>query len=65
MNDQERAEHQRNMNAAFGWIAAGAVVVVALLFMFMSPTDRVASNGKSMTAGQSTTGQSTTGQGSR
>ena len=59
--NHDRAEHQRNMNAAFGWAAAGAVLVVALLFMFTSPTARVASDG-SKTA---TTGQSTTGQGPR
>jgi hypothetical protein len=55
--NHDRAEHLRNMNAGFGWIAAGAVLVVALLFMFTTPTARVASDGNSTTAGQSTTGQ--------
>jgi hypothetical protein len=59
--NQERAAHLRNMNAGFGWIAAGAVLVVALLFMFTTPTARVASDGGKT----ATTGQSTTGQGSR
>ena len=49
------------MNAGFGWIAAGAVLVLALLFMFTTPTARVASDDSK----SATTGQSPTGQGSR
>ena len=56
--NHDRAEHLRNMNAGFGWIAAGTVLVVAMLFMFSTPTAQVASDGsKSAITGQSTTGQ--------
>ena len=60
-SNHDRTEHLRNMNAGFGWIAAGAVLVVALLIMFSTPTAHVASTGGNST----TAGQSTTGQGSR
>jgi hypothetical protein len=56
-SDQNRAEHERNTNAIFGWIAAGTTMLAALLFlMFSTPVDRVANDGsKPATTGQSNT----------
>lgn len=55
--DPDRAEHEHNVNAAFGWIAAGTVLVVALLFfMLAGPADRsdrmATDDGRSATTGQ-------------
>lgn len=55
-SDPHRAEHEHNVNAAFGWIAAATTLLVALFFIFSAPSERVASDaGKSATTGQSST----------